>query len=161
MRCDNLVNLGAYPVGFSPLQKGAAIVSSIYHIPVVQVRARGAFTNTAPTRPYRSAGRPEVMYVMERLIDLAARQSGIDRIELRRRNLVPESAMPYRNPFGMVYDSGAYHQVMETALRLGDWAGFPARRAAAEARGKCRGIGDRQLCRYRDRRAARTGRDHQ
>ena len=141
MRCDNLVNLGAYPVGFSPLQKGAAIVSSIYHVPVVRVRARGAFTNTAPTRPYRSAGRPEVMYVMERLIDLAARQGGFDRIELRRRNLVPESAMPYRNPFGMVYDSGAYHQVMETALRLGDWTGFPARRAAAESRGKCRGIG--------------------
>jgi aerobic carbon-monoxide dehydrogenase large subunit len=141
LRCDNLVNLGAYPVGFSPLQKGAAIVSSIYHVPVVQVRARGAFTNTAPTRPYRSAGRPEVMYVMERLIDLAARQSGIDRIELRRRNLVPESAMPYRNPFGLIYDSGAYHQVMETALRVGDWTGFPARQAAAATRGKCRGIG--------------------
>ena len=141
LRCDNLVNLGAYPVGFSPLQKGAAIVSSIYHIPHVTVRARGAFTNTAPTRPYRSAGRPEVMYVIERLIDLAARQSGLDRVELRRRNLVPESAMPYRNPFGMNYDSGAYHQVMETALRLGDWTGFPARRAAAMARGKRRGIG--------------------
>jgi carbon-monoxide dehydrogenase large subunit len=141
LRCDNLVNLGAYPVGFSPLQKGAAIVSSTYHVPFVYVRARGAFTNTAPTRPYRSAGRPEVMYVIERLIDLAARQSGIDRIELRRRNLVPESAMPYRNPLGMVYDSGAYHQVMETALRLGDWTGFPARRAEAAARGKRRGIG--------------------
>ncbi len=141
MRCDNLVNLGAYPVGFSPLQKGAAIVSSIYHVPIVLVRARGAFTNTAPTRPYRSAGRPEVMYVMERLIDLAARQTGLDRIELRRRNLVPESAMPYRNPFGMIYDSGAYHTVMETALHLGDWTGFATRRAESLARGKCRGIG--------------------
>jgi carbon-monoxide dehydrogenase large subunit len=141
LRCDNLVNLGAYPVGFSPLQKGAAIVSSIYHIPHVHVRARGAFTNTAPTRPYRSAGRPEVMYVIERLIDLAARQSGLDRVKLRRRNLIPEAALPYRNPFGMVYDSGAYHKVMETALRLGDWSGFPTRRAAAATRGKCRGIG--------------------
>jgi carbon-monoxide dehydrogenase large subunit len=141
LRCDNLVNLGAYPVGFSPLQKGAAIVSSIYHVPHVQVHARGAFTNTAPTRPYRSAGRPEVMYVIERLIDLAAKQTGLDRIELRRRNLVPESAMPYRNPFGMIYDSGAYHTVMETALRLGDWTGFPARRAEAAKRGRCRGIG--------------------
>jgi carbon-monoxide dehydrogenase large subunit len=141
LRCDNLVNLGAYPVGFSPLQKGAAIVSSIYHIPNVHVRARGAFTNTAPTRPYRSAGRPEVMYVIERLIDLAAHQSGLDRVELRRRNLIPESALPYRNPFGLVYDSGAYHTVMETALRLGDWNGFPARRAEAARRGKCRGIG--------------------
>jgi carbon-monoxide dehydrogenase large subunit len=141
LRCDNLVNLGAYPVGFSPLQKGAAIVSSIYHVPTVRVRARGAFTNTAPTRPYRSAGRPEVMYVMERLIDLAASQGGFDRIELRRLNLIPESAMPYRNPFGMIYDSGAYHQVMETALRLGAWPNFPTRRAEAASRGKCRGIG--------------------
>jgi aerobic carbon-monoxide dehydrogenase large subunit len=141
MRCDNMANLGAYPAGFSPLQKGLAIVSSIYHVPSVHARARGVFTNTAPTRPYRSAGRPEVMYVMERLIDLAARQTGLDRIELRRRNLVPESAMPYRNPFGMIYDSGAYHQVMETALRLGHWNGFPTRRAAAKSRGRCRGIG--------------------
>jgi carbon-monoxide dehydrogenase large subunit len=141
LRCSNLVNLGAYPVGFSPLQKGAAIVASIYHVPAVEVRARGAFTNTAPTRPYRSAGRPEVIYVMERLIDLAAHQTGLDRIELRRRNLVPESAMPYRNPFGLVYDSGAYHTVMETALRLGGWTGFPARRTEAGSRGKCRGIG--------------------
>jgi aerobic carbon-monoxide dehydrogenase large subunit len=141
LRCSNLSNLGAYPVGFSPLQKGAAIVASIYHVPAVEVRARGAFTNTAPTRPYRSAGRPEVMYVMERLIDLAARQTGLDRIALRRRNLVPEAAMPYRNPFGLVYDSGAYHRVMETALRLGDWAGFEDRQAEAAGRGKCRGIG--------------------
>src|SRR6185437_8068789 len=141
LRSSNLVNLGAYPVGFSPLQKGAAIATSIYHVPAVEVHARGAFTNTAPTRPYRSAGRPEIMYVMERLIDLAARQTGFDRVELRRRNLVPEAAMPYRNPFGMVYDSGAYHEVMESVVALGDWAGFPARRAEARERGKYRGIG--------------------
>jgi len=81
------------------------------------------------------------MFVMERLIDLAAIETGIDRIELRRRNLVPVSMMPYTNPFGMVYDSGEYHDCMERVLRLGDWAGFPARRAEARARGKCRGIG--------------------
>src|SRR5207244_12692875 len=74
-------------------------------------------------------------------IDLAARQCGFARLELRRRNLVPEAAMPYRNPFGMVYDSGAYHRVMDRVVTLGDWAGFPARRAEAKARGKCRGIG--------------------
>ena len=141
MRGSNLVNVGAYPVGFSPLQKGVAIVASIYHVPAVHFRARAALTNTAPTRPYRSAGRPEVMFVMERLIDLAARQTGLDRVALRRRNLVPESAMPYRNPFGMVYDSGAYHAVMERALVLGDWSGFAARRVEAKARGKLRGIG--------------------
>jgi len=141
MRGTNLVNLGAYPVGFSPLQKGVAIASSIYHVPTAHFRALGAFTNTAPTRPYRSAGRPEVMYVMERLIDLAARKTGLDRVALRRRNLVPESAMPYRNPFGMVYDSGAYHRVMDTALRLSEWDDFPRRRAEAARRGRCRGIG--------------------
>jgi carbon-monoxide dehydrogenase large subunit len=98
-------------------------------------------TNTAPTRPYRSAGRPEVIFVMERLIDLAARQFGFDRIELRRRNLVPQKELPYRNPFGLVYDSGAYHDVMEKALELADWNGFPQRKAAARARGRYRGIG--------------------
>ena len=141
MRGSNLVNIGAHAVGFSPLQKGVAIASSIYHVPSVHFRARAALTNTAPTRPYRSAGRPETMYVMERLIDLAARATGIDRVELRRRNLVPASAMPYRNPFGMVYDSGEYHACMESALRLGDWDGFLARRAEALVRGKRRGIG--------------------
>src|SRR5438067_5754455 len=141
MRGSNLVNQGAYALAFGSLNKGVEIMSSIYHVPAVHFRARAALTNTAPTRPYRSSGRPEVMFVMERLIDLAARQTGIDRIELRRRNLVPESAMPYTNPFGMVYDSGHYHEAMEHVLTLADWAGFPARRAEAKRRGKCRGIG--------------------
>jgi carbon-monoxide dehydrogenase large subunit len=98
-------------------------------------------SNTAPTRPYRSSGRPEVIFVMERLIDLAARQFGFDRIELRRRNLVSQRELPYKNPFGMVYDSGAYHEVMEKALALAEWGGFPARKAEARRRGMCRGIG--------------------
>ena len=141
MRGSNIANVGAYPISFGPLAKGVEIMSSIYHMPTVHFRARAAITNTLPTRPYRSSGRPEVIFVMERLIDLAARQCGFDRLELRRRNLVPQSAMPYRNPFGMVYDSGAYHQVMERVVALGDWAGFPARRAEARSRGRYRGIG--------------------
>jgi len=141
LRGSLVSNVGAYPISFGPLQKGVEILSSIYHVPAVFFRARAAMTNTPPTRPYRSSGRPEVMYVMERLIDIASRRSGLDRIDLRRRNLVPESAMPYRNPFGMLYDSGAYHAVMERALELADWQGFPARRAAAQANGRCRGIG--------------------
>ncbi len=141
MRGTNMVNSGAYPVSFGPLHKGLEIMTSIYHVPVVHFRACATLSNTAPTRPYRSSGRPEAMFVMERLIDLAARQCGFDRIELRRRNLVPESAMPYRNPFGLEYDSGAYHDVMERVLALGEWAGFAARRAEAKRRGKCRGIG--------------------
>ena len=141
MRGFNTSNVGAYPISYGPLAKGVEIMSSIYHVPAVHFRARAAITNTLPTRPYRSSGRPEVMFVVERLIDLAARQCGFDRLELRRCNLVPESAMPYRNPFGMVYDSGAYHKVMERVIALGDWAGFPARRAEARARGNYRGIG--------------------
>ncbi len=141
MRGSNLVNQGAYALAFGSLNKGVEIMSSIYHVPEVHFRARAALTNTAPTRPYRSSGRPEVMFVMERLIDLAARQTGIDRITLRRRNLVPQSAMPYTNPFGMVYDSGDYHGAMAHVLALADWDGFPMRRAEARERGKCRGIG--------------------
>src|SRR5438477_397087 len=141
MRGSNLVNQGAYALAFGPLNKGVEIMSSIYHVPAVHFRGRAALTNTIPTRPYRSSGRPEVMFVMERLIDLAALETSIDRIELRRRNLVPESMMPYTNPFGMVYDSGAYHRVMERVLEIADWAGFPARREAARRRGKYRGIG--------------------
>ncbi|MBV9151046.1 MAG: xanthine dehydrogenase family protein molybdopterin-binding subunit, partial [Alphaproteobacteria bacterium] len=141
MRGSNLVNQGAYALAFGPLNKGVEIMSSIYHVPVVHFRGRSALTNTIPTRPYRSSGRPEVMFVMERLIDLAALKTGIDRIELRRRNLVPESMMPYTNPFGMIYDSGAYHRVMERVLEIADWPGFPARRAEARRRGRYRGIG--------------------
>jgi len=141
MRGSNIGNAGAYPTNFSPLQKGIEIMSSIYRMPCAHFRGRAVLSNTQPTRPYRSAGRPEVMYVMERLIDLAARECRFDRVELRRRNLVTEAELPYTNPFGMIYDSGAYHAAMEKALAMGDWAGFPARRAAAKARGKCRGIG--------------------
>jgi aerobic carbon-monoxide dehydrogenase large subunit len=141
LRGSLVSNVGAYPISFGPLQKGVEILSSIYHVPAVLFRARAAMTNTPPTRPYRSSGRPEVTFIMERLIDIAARRSGLDRIALRRRNLVPEAAMPYRNPFGMLYDSGAYHAAMERALTLADWQGFPARRAAATQRGLCRGIG--------------------
>ncbi len=141
MRGSNISNVGGYAIAFGPLQKGVEIMSSIYHVPAAHFRARAVLTNTTSTRPYRSSGRPEAMFVMERLIDLAARQSGFDRIELRRRNLVPEHAMPYRNPFGMVYDSGTYHAAMERVLMLGEWADFPQRRAEAKARGRCRGIG--------------------
>ncbi|HTI82170.1 MAG TPA: xanthine dehydrogenase family protein molybdopterin-binding subunit [Acetobacteraceae bacterium] len=141
MRGTNMVDSGAYPVSFGPLHKGVEIMSSIYHVPAVHFRACATLTNTAPTRPYRSSGRPEAMFVVERLIDIAARQCGFDRVELRRRNLVPETAMPYRNPFGLEYDSGAYHKVMETVLALGDWQGFPARRHKAREQGKLRGIG--------------------
>ena len=141
MRGSNISNAGGHTTNFSPLRKGVEIMSTIYRMPAAHFRARATVSNTAPTRPYRSSGRPEVIYVMERLIDLAARQCGFDRVELRRRNLVTEREMPYTNPFGMVYGDGAYHRVMEKALALADWDGFAARRQEARTRGKCRGIG--------------------
>src|ERR1019366_4609448 len=91
--------------------------------------------------PYRSAGRPEAVYILERLVDLAADQCGFDPVALRRRNLIAPSAMPYTNAVGQTYDNGEYEKGMEAALRLADWPGFPARRAEAKARGKLRGIG--------------------
>src|SRR5262249_60064458 len=99
-----------------------------------RARARAVFSNTISTAPYRSAGRPEVMFVMERLIDRAAREGGFDRVALRRRNLIPEAALPYRNPFGMTYDSGAYETVLDRTLALADWDGFAARPAASPPR---------------------------
>ncbi len=141
MRGSNIGNAGGHTGSFTPLQKGVEIMSSIYRMPCASFRARAVVSNTVPTRPYRSSGRPEVMYVMERLIDIAARDFGYDRIELRRRNLLKSQELPYTNPFGMHYDSGDYHDAMEKALTMGDWAGFPARKAEAKQRGKCRGIG--------------------
>lgn len=141
LRGVNTSNVGAHGVSFIPLAKGIAVLPSLYHIPAVSMRGRAVLSNTSPTYPYRSAGRPEVMFVMERLIDLAARRHGFDRVALRRRNLVPASAMPYRNPLGLLYDSGDYVAVQDRAIALSDWAGFEPRRAEARRRGRYRGIG--------------------
>jgi carbon-monoxide dehydrogenase large subunit len=141
LRGLNTSNVGAHGVSFIPLAKGVAILQSVYHIPVVALRGRAVLSNTPPTAPYRSAGRPEVLYVLERLIDLAARHHGFDRVTLRRRNLIPTAAMPYRTALGLVYDSGDYTAAQDRAIALGDWAGFAARRAEARRRGRYRGIG--------------------
>ncbi len=141
LRGSNLSNLGAYAASTIPLRKGLGIMTGLYRIPAAFFRGRATMSNTPPTAPYRSAGRPEAMFIIERTIDVAAAQTGIDRIELRRRNLVAPSELPYRNALGVTYDNGEYARVMDDALRLGDWAGFPARRAEARARGKLRGIG--------------------
>jgi len=137
----NTSNVGAHTVSFVPLAKGVAVSTSVYHVPVATMRARAVLSHTAPTTAYRSAGRPEVMFVVERLIDLAARRHGFDRVALRRRNLVPATAMPYRNPLGLLYDSGDYAAAQDRAVALADRAGFEARRAEARRRGHYRGIG--------------------
>ncbi len=141
LRGLNTSNVGAHAVSFHPLNKGMALTGTVYKVPAVSLRGRAVLTTTTPTTPYRSAGRPEIMFVMERLIDLAARRHGFDRLELRRKNLVPPSAMPYRNAVGVVYDSGAYQAALERAVVLADWVGFEARRSEARQRGRYRGIG--------------------
>ncbi|PYM93531.1 MAG: xanthine dehydrogenase family protein molybdopterin-binding subunit [Candidatus Rokuibacteriota bacterium] len=140
-RGANTSNVGAHAVSFHPLNKGMALTATVYRMPAASVRGRAVITNTSPTTPYRSSGRPEVMFIMERLIDLAARRHGFDRLELRRKNLVRAAAMPHRNSVGVVYDSGDYQAALDRAVALAEWAGFESRRAEARRRGRYRGIG--------------------
>ena len=141
LRSTNTGNIGAHTISFIPVTKGVEIMNITYAIPAAFVTAKAVMSNTPSTYPYRSAGRPEVTYVMERMLDMAARDLGIDRVALRRRNLVPSSALPYDNRLGMIYDSGEFEANMDIAVELGDWAGFGERRAAARTRGRLRGIG--------------------
>ena len=138
-RSANTSNVGAYPVSYIPLTKGIGVSTSVYRVPRSSFRARAVTTNTMITSPYRAAGRPEVMFILERLIDLAARKHGFDRAELRLRNVARE--FPYRNPQGLVYDSGDYAGVQARALDLADWRNAQKRKADAKARGRLRGIG--------------------
>jgi carbon-monoxide dehydrogenase large subunit len=138
-RAVNTSNVGANAVSYVPLTKGIGVSTSVYRVPCAAARARAVLSNTMATSPYRAAGRPEVMFIIERLIDIAARRHGFDRVELRRRNLV--SSFPHKNPFGLLYDSGDYAATQARAVELADWKGFEARRKAARSRGRYRGIG--------------------
>jgi len=141
MRATNISNVGARCVSLSPLSKGSGLIPGSYAIPATTLRALAVFTNTMPTNAYRSSGRPEVTFAIEQLIDAAARQLGVDRIALRRKNLVPPKAMPYRNSVGMLYDSGRYQENMDWAMEIADWKCFAARRRDAKRRGKLLGRG--------------------
>jgi carbon-monoxide dehydrogenase large subunit len=141
LRARHISNVGAYAASIIPLRKGIGIASGVYRIPRAHLRGFAVLSNTPPTIPYRSAGRPESMFIIERLVDLAARATGIDRIELRRRNLIQPGDLPYRNPVGVTYDNGDYPGAMKSAQTLADWPGYPARLAASQANGKLRGIG--------------------
>jgi carbon-monoxide dehydrogenase large subunit len=145
VRIGWLVDLGAYCSGAGPFINTAAAPTSmpanVYRTPALYGLNRLVFTNAVPVAPYRGAGRPNVSYLMERLVDEAARVTGIDRIELRRRNLLAKEAFPYKTPTGSTYDSGDPAGLMEEALRVADWSAFERRRAEAKARGKLRGIG--------------------
>jgi carbon-monoxide dehydrogenase large subunit len=144
LRVRTLANVGAYVSSDRNLLatfSNVATLVGVYAFPAAHVHVTCVLTNTNATAPYRGAGRPESTYVIERLIDDTARELGADPVALRRLNLVPASAIPYRTALGVTYDSGDFPRNMETALKLADAAGFPARREAARQRGRLRGLG--------------------
>jgi len=144
VRAETLANMGAYLSQFSVFvatMAGFRLLTGAYRIPAAAIRVRTVFTNTVWVDAYRGAGRPECSYIIERLVDAAARDTGLGRDEIRRRNLVPPSAMPYATPLIAVYDSGDFPANLELGLKAADWAGFERRRAEARARGKLLGLG--------------------
>ena len=144
LRVRNVANMGAYLSNFGPFiptMAGTGVLASIYNMKGVYANVVGVFTNTVPVDAYRGAGRPEANYLVERLVDAAARELGVDRAQFRRDNMVTPDAMPHTTPVGKIYDSGDFRTVIDHATRTMDWAGFEARRAQSAARGKQRGIG--------------------
>jgi carbon-monoxide dehydrogenase large subunit len=143
LRARTLANVGAYVSSDRNLLATFSNVPTlvgVYAFPAAHAQVLSVLSNTNSTAPYRGAGRPEATYVVERLIDDAAAELGMDRVELRRKNLIPTSAMPYKNALGVTYDCGDFPAMLDKALKLGDVAGFAARRAAARARGTLRGL---------------------
>ena len=144
LRVHNTSNLGAYVSSdrqLLPTFSNLGSLVGVYKIDAAHVRVSGVFTNTSSIAPYRGAGRPEAIFVIERLVDEAAALLGIDRVELRRRNLLPPSAMPYKTALTFTYDCGEFEQNLDQALALGDYKGYAARRDGAAKRGKLRGLG--------------------
>jgi carbon-monoxide dehydrogenase large subunit len=144
LRTRNVANMGGYLSNFGPFiptMAGTGVLASVYGFQAVYANVIGVFTNTVPVDAYRGAGRPESNYLVERLIDAAARELKVDRAELRRRNMVGPEAMPHRTPVGKTYDSGDFRTVLDHALKTMDWQGFDSRRTEAARRGKRRGIG--------------------
>jgi len=144
LRIDSLANLGAYatPAGVViQLMIGPWVSTSIYDIGTIDVRIRGVLTHTAPVAAYRGAGRPEAIYIIERLMDAAARAERIDPAELRRRNMIRPEQMPYTNAMRKTYDTGRFESILDQGLALAGWSGFEARRAESARRGRLRGRG--------------------
>ena len=144
LRVESLANLGAYatPAGAAiQLLIGPWVSTSVYDVPIVDIRITGVLTHTTPTGPYRGAGRPEAIHIVERLLDAAARRCGLDRVELRRRNLVKPVQMPYRNPLGKTYDTGQFERMLDLGLAHAQWDGYEARAKESAGRGRLRGRG--------------------
>ncbi|MCC7271424.1 MAG: xanthine dehydrogenase family protein molybdopterin-binding subunit [Alphaproteobacteria bacterium] len=144
LRVETRANLGAHLSNFAPFiptMAGTGMLAGVYTTPVIHVRVKGLFTHTTPIDAYRGAGRPEAAYLVERLADLAAAKLGLTPAEIRRRNFIPSSLMPFRTALGVIYDSGEFARNMEDALRMADWDGAARRKAESAGRGKLRGIG--------------------
>jgi carbon-monoxide dehydrogenase large subunit len=144
LRIRTLANVGAYISSFGaavPAMSGVRAPTGVYAIPVLDHEVKMMFTNTGPVDAYRGAGRPEMGYLLERLVQRAARELGADPVELRLKNLIPASRMPYANPAGYTYDCGDFERMLRGALKAADWDGFEARKRAAEARGARYGRG--------------------
>jgi carbon-monoxide dehydrogenase large subunit len=144
LEVETLGNIGAVPVGSSaiiPLQLGPKVQTTVYHVPVVHYRVRAVLTHTMATGAYRGAGRPEANFLMERLIEKAAREMKLDPAEVRRRNFIRPQDFPYRTHLGDTYDVGNFGGVLDKLLTHADWKAFPARRAVSEKQGRLRGRG--------------------
>ena len=144
LRVNTIANLGSSLSPFAPFvatSAGVPMLSGCYRVPAAHVRVQGVFTNTAPVDAYRGAGRPEAIYAIERLIDVAARRLRVSPVDIRRRNLIGAGEMPFRTVLGSNYDSGEFPEIFERALEQSDWNGFEKRRAEARNRSKLRGIG--------------------
>lgn len=144
MKVDTTANMGAYLSSFStsvPTYLYATLLAGQYTTPVIFANVKAVFTNTAPVDAYRGAGRPEATYVVERLVEVAAREMGLDPAEIRRRNFIQPDQFPYQTPVALQYDTGDYGASLDKALEMIDYDGFAARRSASEAKGMLRGIG--------------------
>ena len=138
---DHIGGVGGQTVTYVPLSNAYRVATTAYDIPLMHMRCRAVMTNTVPTAPFRGAGRPEATLVLERLIDLAALELGMDRVRIRQKNLIPRRKLPYRTASGLLYDSGDFAGNMQRVLESADWKGFASRRRESKKRGKLRGIG--------------------
>ena len=144
LKIHTLANMGAYLSTFAPCIPTylyATLLAGVYKTPAIYCEVKAVFTNTVPVDAYRGAGRPEASFLLERLVDVIAHDTGLDRVEIRRRNFIPSDAFPYQTPVALQYDSGDYVATLDACLKAADYDGFEARRAEAKARGKLRGIG--------------------
>ncbi len=144
LRVRTLCNMGAYLSTFAPAVPTylyATLLAGVYKTPVIYAEVKAVFTNTVPVDAYRGAGRPEATFLLERLVDAVAYDTGLDRVEVRRRNFIPRDAYPYQTPVALEYDSGDHEATLRVAMKAADWDGFAQRRAEAARRGRLRGIG--------------------